>query len=56
MVTSDELSVSLFSTLNIPKHLLITCISCRFYFNDVLNYTHIENNYQRLSYVSYYRF
>lgn len=30
MVTSDELSVSLFSTLNIPKHLLILALAVGF--------------------------
>ena len=46
MVTSDELSVSLFSTLNIPKHLLILALAVGFILMMFLNYNHIENNYQ----------
>ena len=46
MVTSDELSVSLFSTLNIPKHLLILALDVGFILMMFLNYNHIENNYQ----------
>ena len=46
MVTSDELSVSLFSTLNTPKHLLILALAVGFILMMFLNYNHIENNYQ----------
>ena len=46
MVTSDELSESLFSTLNIPKHLLILALAVGFILMMFLNYNHIENNYQ----------
>lgn len=46
MVTSDELSVSLFSTLNIPKHLLMLALAVGFILMMFLNYNHIENNYQ----------
>lgn len=46
MVTSDELSAGLFSTLNIPTHLLILAVAVGFILMMFLNYNHIENNYQ----------
>ena len=46
MVSSEDLSAGLFSTLNIPTHLLILALAVGFILMMFLNYNHIENNYQ----------
>lgn len=46
MVSSEEFSAGLFSTLNIPTHLLILAVAIGFILMMFLNYNHIENNYQ----------
>lgn len=46
MVSSEEFSAGLFSTLNIPTHLLILAVAIGFILMMFLNYNHIENNCQ----------
>lgn len=46
MVSSEDFSAGLFSTLNIPTHLLILAVAIGFILMMFLNYNHIENNYQ----------